>query len=71
MYTNFLCLNGISHGSVTKQAVTNSSDSSIIYELTKPKTEKSNRILPIIEIFFIDLKQLYEEQKQFAEFSEE
>ena len=57
--------------SVTKQAVTNGSESSTFYELTKPKTEKSNRILPIAEILFRDLKQLYEEQKQFAEFNEE
>ena len=56
--------------SVTKQAVTNGSESSTIYELTKPKTEKSNRILPIAEILFIDLKQLYEEQKQFADFND-
>lgn len=56
--------------SVTKQAVTNGSESSTIYELTKPKTEKSNRILPIAEILFRDLKQLYEEQKQFADFND-
>ena len=56
--------------SVTKQAVTNGSESSTIYELTKPKTEKSNSILPIAEILFRDLKQLYEEQKQFADFND-
>lgn len=56
--------------SVTKQAVTNGSESSTIYELTKPKTEKSNRILPIAEILFRDLKQLYEEQKPFADFND-
>lgn len=56
--------------SVTKQAVTNGSESSTIYELTKPKTEKSNRILPIAEILFRDLKQLYEDQKQFADFND-
>lgn len=57
--------------SVTKQAVTHGSENSTNYELTKPKTQKSNRILPIAEILFRDLKQLYEEQKQFAEFNEE
>lgn len=57
--------------SVTKQAVTHGSENSTYYELTKPKTQKSNRILPIAEILFRDLKQLYEEQKQFAEFNEE
>lgn len=57
--------------SVTKQAVTHGSENSTLYELTKPKTQKSNRILPIAEILFMDLKQLYEEQKQFAEFNEE
>ena len=56
--------------SITKQAVTNGSESSSIYELTKPKTEKSNRILPIAEILFRDLKRLYEEQKQFADFND-
>ncbi len=56
--------------SVTKQAVTHGSESSTIYELTKPKTEKSNRILFIAEILFKDLKQLYEEQKQFADFND-
>lgn len=49
--------------SVTKQAVTHGSEKSTHYELTKPKTQKSNRILPIAEILFRDLKQLYEEQK--------
>ncbi|MCI8498216.1 MAG: AAA family ATPase [Bacilli bacterium] len=49
--------------SVTKQAVTHGSENSTHYELTKPKTQKSNRILPIAEILFRDLKQLYEEQK--------
>ena len=34
------------------------------------QTEKSNRILPIAEILFRDLKQLYEEQKQFADFND-
>lgn len=57
--------------SVTKQAVTHGSENSTNYELTKPKTQKSNRILPIAEILFRDLKQLYEEQKQYAEFNEE
>ena len=57
--------------SVTKQAVTHGSENSTYYELTKPKTQKSNRILPIAEILFRDLKQLYEEQKQFAEFNDE
>ncbi len=57
--------------SVTKQAVTHGSENSTHYELTKPKTQKSNRILPIAEILFRDLKQLYEEQKQFAEFNDE
>ncbi len=57
--------------SVTKQAVTHGSENSTYYELTKPKTQKSNRILPIAEILFRDLKQLYEEQKQFTEFNEE
>ena len=57
--------------SVTKQAVTHGSENSTNYELTKPKTQKSNRILPIAEILFRDLKQLYEEQKQFAEFNDE
>lgn len=57
--------------SVTKQAVTHGSENSTYYELTKPKTQKSNRILPIAEILFKDLKQLYEQQKQFAEFNEE
>lgn len=57
--------------SVTKQAVTHGSENSTNYELTKPKTQKSTRILPIAEILFRDLKQLYEEQKQFAEFNEE
>lgn len=57
--------------SVTKQAVTHGSENSANYELTKPKTQKSNRILPIAEILFRDLKQLYEEQKQFAEFNDE
>lgn len=57
--------------SVTKQAVTHSSENSTYYELTKPKTQKSNRILPIAEILLRDLKQLYEEQKQFAEFNDE
>jgi len=57
--------------SVTKQAVTHGSENSTHYELTKPKTQKSNRVLPIAEILFRDLKQLYEEQKQFAEFNDE
>ena len=57
--------------SVTKQAVTHGSENSTHYELTKPKTQKSNRILPIAEILFRDLNQLYEEQKQFAEFNDE
>lgn len=57
--------------SVTKQAVTHGSENSTNYELAKPKTQKSNRILPIAEILFRDLKQLYEEQKQFAEFNDE
>ena len=57
--------------SVTKQAVTHGSENSTYYELTKPKTQKSNRILPIAEILFRDLKQLYEGQKQFAEFNDE
>ena len=57
--------------SVTKQAVTHGSENSTHYELTKTKTQKSNRILPIAEILFRDLKQLYEEQKQFAEFNDE
>jgi len=57
--------------SVTKQAVTHGSENSTNYELTKPKTQKSNRILPIAEILFRDLKQLYVEQKQFAEFNDE
>jgi len=57
--------------SVTKQAVTHGSENSTYYELTKPKTQKSNRILPIAEILLRDLKQLYEEQKQFAEFNDE
>ncbi len=57
--------------SVTKQAVTHGSENSTYYELTKPKTQKSNRVLPIAEILFRDLKQLYEEQKQFAEFDDE
>ena len=57
--------------SATKQAVTHGSENSTNYELTKPKTQKSNRILPIAEILFRDLKQLYEEPKQFAEFNEE
>ena len=50
---------------------THGSENSTHYELTKTKTQKSNRILPIAEILFRDLKQLYEEQKQFAEFNEE
>ncbi|MCI9279908.1 MAG: site-specific integrase [Bacilli bacterium] len=57
--------------SVTKQAVTHGSENSSHYELTKPKTQKSNRILPIAEILFRDLKQLYKEQKQFAEFNDD
>ena len=57
--------------SITKQAVTHGSETSYNYELTKPKTEKSNRILPIANILFDDLKKLYEEQKQFAEFNED
>ncbi len=57
--------------SVTKQAVTHGSENSTHYELTKPKTQKINRILPIAEILFRDLNQLYEEQKQFAEFNDE
>lgn len=34
------------------------------------KLNKSNRILPIAEILFRDLKQLYEDQKQFADFND-
>ena len=57
--------------SITKQAVTHGSESCSNYELTKPKTEKSNRVLPIADILFEDLKKLYEEQKQYAEFNDE
>lgn len=56
---------------ITKQAVTHGSETCSNYELTKPKTEKSNRILPIADILFEDLKKLYEEQKQYAEFNDE
>ncbi|MBQ7140145.1 MAG: site-specific integrase [Bacilli bacterium] len=57
--------------SITKQAVTHGSETCSNYELTKPKTEKSNRVLPIADILFEDLKKLYEEQKQYAEFNDE
>ena len=57
--------------SITKQAVTHGSETCTNYELTQPKTKKSNRILPIANVLFNDLKKLYDEQKQFAEFNDE
>ena len=57
--------------SITKQAVTHGSETCTNYELTQPITKKSNRILPIANVLFNDLKKLYDEQKQFAEFNDE
>ena len=55
--------------SITKQA-NSVKDSQRAYEITPPKTQKSNRILPLPDVLYNDLIELYNKKKKYYGFNE-
>lgn len=54
--------------SITKQA-NSVKDHQHVYELTPPKTKKSIRTLPIVDLLYNDLQELYTEKKKYYDFN--